>query len=262
MTAPEWRPAPVRGGVDAIPLLTKGRAEGEASNVDMNYFLGIRATDGVLVADFEEGATGASPGLNHPIAGVTPIAIAPANPTAADWHHAAVTYDGTTCRLYLDGVQTASLVVGVPPRADSIQHAGAGHGLQLDRRRRRVLRRRARRGAYLELRPQRRADCSPARRGEIPTATGLLGRWGFNDSCGPARFVGQHERNDLRTNWTWVAGAPFTDVPNAAPIVNGGPGPDDRAARARRRLTGSITDDGVSGTPLVSRGSRPADPVR
>src|SRR2546428_2356758 len=31
------------GGIaDAIPLLTKGRAESEGSNVDMNYFLGIQ----------------------------------------------------------------------------------------------------------------------------------------------------------------------------------------------------------------------------
>ena len=42
------------GGVtSAIPLLTKGRGEAEGSNVDMNYFLGIRSTDNVLVADYE-----------------------------------------------------------------------------------------------------------------------------------------------------------------------------------------------------------------
>ena len=39
------------GGIPAaIPLLTKGRAESEGSNVDMNYFLGIRQSDSVLVA--------------------------------------------------------------------------------------------------------------------------------------------------------------------------------------------------------------------
>lgn len=80
------------GGVSAIPLVTKGRGEAEASNVDMNYFLGIRASDNVLCADFEEGAGGASPGLNHPVAGVTPIAN-------GVWYHAAATYDGTTWRL-------------------------------------------------------------------------------------------------------------------------------------------------------------------
>ena len=85
------------GGVTAIPLVTKGMAEVEGTNQDMNYFLGIRQSDGVLAADFEDNATG----LNHPVAGVTAI---PANGT---WHHAAATYDGTTWRLYLDGVLDA-----------------------------------------------------------------------------------------------------------------------------------------------------------
>ncbi|MEO6741614.1 MAG: hypothetical protein ABIP20_15325, partial [Chthoniobacteraceae bacterium] len=54
------------GGVTAVPLVTKGRAEVDDTNQDMNYFLGIRPTDNVLVADFEEGAGAALPGLNHP----------------------------------------------------------------------------------------------------------------------------------------------------------------------------------------------------
>ena len=55
------------GGVVAVPLVTKGMAEVEGSNRDMNYFLGIRQSDGVLAADFEDTATG----LNHPVVGVT-----------------------------------------------------------------------------------------------------------------------------------------------------------------------------------------------
>ena len=55
------------GGVtNANPLLTKGRGEAENSNVDMNYFMGICATHNVLVADFEEGASGSAPGLELP----------------------------------------------------------------------------------------------------------------------------------------------------------------------------------------------------
>ena len=50
----------------AIPLVTKGMAETEGGTVDMNYFLGIRSSDNVLVADFEDTATGAeSPGGRH-----------------------------------------------------------------------------------------------------------------------------------------------------------------------------------------------------
>src|SRR5512133_2975168 len=109
------------GGIaSAIPLITKGRAEAEGSNVDMNYFLGIDATSGKLVADFEEGPGGTGPlGLNHPISGGTVV-------TSNVWHHAAATYDGTTWRLYLDGVLDAKLAVGQPPRSDSIQHAALG----------------------------------------------------------------------------------------------------------------------------------------
>src|SRR5438477_13077883 len=36
------------GGVDAIPLVAKGRAEVDGTSQDMNYFLGLRSIDGVL----------------------------------------------------------------------------------------------------------------------------------------------------------------------------------------------------------------------
>ena len=77
----------------------------------------------MIAADFEEGATGASPGLNHPISGTTEILM-------NTWYHAAVTYDGTTLQLYVNGVPDgAPVVVGQPPRADSIQHAALGTAL-------------------------------------------------------------------------------------------------------------------------------------
>ena len=60
-------------GVIAIPLISKGRMEGEGSNLDMNYFLGIDYATNTLCADFEEGSGQANPGKNHPIKGVTPI---------------------------------------------------------------------------------------------------------------------------------------------------------------------------------------------
>ena len=109
------------GGVVAVPLLTKGRGEGDGSNIDMNYFLGIRASDNMLVADFEDMTSGG----NHPIAGVTAIPYA----TDAPWHHAAVTYDGTKWQLFLDGRLEAELTVGQTPRYDSIQYAALGAAL-------------------------------------------------------------------------------------------------------------------------------------
>src|SRR6267142_2808219 len=53
------------GGVTAVPLVTKGAAQADGSNVDMNYFLGIDAKTRVLTADFED----MNNGLNHPVYG-------------------------------------------------------------------------------------------------------------------------------------------------------------------------------------------------
>ncbi len=77
-------------------------AETESAATDMNYFLGIRSSDNVLVADFEDTATSG----NHPVAGTTVI------PADGVWRHVAATYDGTTWRIFLNGVLEAQLVVG------------------------------------------------------------------------------------------------------------------------------------------------------
>jgi hypothetical protein len=111
------------GGVTAAPLIAKGRSQADGSNVDLNYFLGIDSS-GRLVADFEEGAGQPSPGLNHPVTGVTSV-------TNNVWHHAAVTYDGQTWALYLDGQLNRSLTLpsALLPRSDSIQRTSLGSAL-------------------------------------------------------------------------------------------------------------------------------------
>src|SRR5438045_5518522 len=43
------------GGLFAIPLVAKGRAESDGNNKDFNYFLGIDAATNVIAEDFEEG---------------------------------------------------------------------------------------------------------------------------------------------------------------------------------------------------------------
>jgi len=106
------------GGVRAIPLIAKGRGETDGDTRDCNYFFGIRSTDGVLAADFEDSATGG----NHPIVGTTPV-------SSNVWHHVAATYDGTTWRLYLDARLDATLTANATPRFDSIQHFGLGTAL-------------------------------------------------------------------------------------------------------------------------------------
>lgn len=109
------------GGVTAVPLITKGRSEADDSNLDCNYFLGIDA-DGRLVADFESApAAGLPSGQNYPVTGSRTA-------LSSTWNHAAVSYDGSTWRLYLNGELDAELRLpaGVSPRTDSIQHFGLG----------------------------------------------------------------------------------------------------------------------------------------
>jgi hypothetical protein len=194
------------GGVIAVPLVTKGMAETEGGVVDMNYFLGIRQSDGVLVADFEDTATG----LNHPVAGTTPV------PADGTWRHAAATYDGTTWRLYLDGALQTTLVVGAfTPRANSIQHAALGTALNstggvgsqtqgffggvLDE-------------ARIWNHARSAAQILAGRNQEITSAAGLLGRWGLNETAGTAAAdsagAGIHGVI-VGSDWTRVTGAPF-----------------------------------------------------
>jgi hypothetical protein len=200
------------GGITAIPLVTKGRAEAEGSNVDMNYFLGING--GKLAADFEEGATGASPGLNHPITGATTI-------TTGSWHHAAATYDGTTWRLYLDGVLDAKLAVGQPPRSDSIQHAALGTAMtstgvaggffagDLDEAR---IWNSARTGAQIR----------GSRDSAVATATGLVGRFGMDEGFGTTVSNSAGAPNGTAVGGpTWIAGYGFPQD-TAAPAAPAG----------------------------------------
>jgi hypothetical protein len=195
------------GGVNAIPLIAKCAAEVDNSNnQDGNYFLGIES--GMLAADFEEGATGASPGLNHPIRGMTQI-------TTGVWHHAAVTYDGASWALYLDGNLERAGYVGQPPRWDSIQHAALGSALNsagtpsgyfsgvLDEARIWNYARSA--GQIMGL-----------KNSQISSADGLIGRWGLDESVGAlAHDSSGHGINGTLTNGpVWTYGYPFTTGPS------------------------------------------------
>ncbi|MEK7953470.1 Ig-like domain-containing protein [Luteolibacter soli] len=106
------------GGVIAAPLISKGRDQADQSNLDMNYFLGIRE-DGVLVADFED----SNLGINVPVTGKTSVPL-------DQWHHVAATFDGTKWMLYLDGnLEATRDAGGLVPRVDSIQQAALASAL-------------------------------------------------------------------------------------------------------------------------------------
>lgn len=110
------------GGTSGVPLVTKGRGESDGNLRDMNFFLGIDTVLNVLTADFEEGTNQPIPGLNHPLNGITPIAL-------NAWHHAAFTYDGNTSALFLDGILESTSVIGVAPQSNSIQPFCIGSAL-------------------------------------------------------------------------------------------------------------------------------------
>ena len=214
------------GGIDAIPLLSKGRSESDGSNLDMNYFLGIRASDGVLAADFEEGAGQVWPGLNHPITGVTPIALGP-------WDHAAVTYDGLRWQLFLNGALEGQLFVGRLPRSDSIQHAALASALNstgapqgyfagtLDE---------ARVWNYARTQAQIQGGMDQ----QIASAPGLVGRWSLDEGSGTAVSDSSGSgANGVATNGaTWATAYPFGHGPAAPQLSAPANGANDLSASA------------------------------
>ena len=229
------------GGIVAIPLVTKGRGEAEGSNVDMNWFLGIRGTDNKLAADFEDMAGG----VNHPIIGTTTI-------LNNVWYHAAATYDGTTWRLYLNGVLDGELAVGATPRFDSIQHAGLATAMTstgatsgfFD-------------GIIDEVRvwnyARTEADLLANRYAELTSGAGLVGRWGLDENSGTiiGNSIGGGVNGTAVNAPAWVAGFPGAPVAPDAPdnltatavIHTGGPAHLARQLDQRSRLRDRPFDD-------------------
>jgi manganese-dependent ADP-ribose/CDP-alcohol diphosphatase len=105
-------------GVNAFPLVSKGIEE-DVNSAYMNYFLGIRKEDSVLVADFEESVINYHKGRNHPVTGFTSV-------RRNVWYHAAVTYDSKFLSLYLDGDLESAVEVSRLPMNQSTINAVVG----------------------------------------------------------------------------------------------------------------------------------------
>ncbi len=161
------------GGVSAIPLITKGRGENDSSGVNCNYFMGIEAATGKLAVDFEDLASG----LNHPAVGTSVIPV-------GVWQHAAVSFDGSSWRLYLNGALEAEVSTGGQvPENISIQHAGLGTAMNSTGVREGYFH-----GQMDEVRIWNTArsteQIQAAINSQIPSASGLVARYAMDEASG------------------------------------------------------------------------------
>jgi parallel beta-helix repeat protein len=233
-----------------VPLLTHGAPQAENSNVDANWILGISTsgtgTTNVLAADFEEGAGGSSPGLNHPVYGTTVI-------TDNVWHHAAATYDGTTWHLYLDGSLEATLAVGQPVRSDSIQRVALGAMITstdsavgrfdgvLDE---------ARVWDHARTGTEIGADMDS----ELTTGTGLVARWGLNEGSGATVADSLPTPADgtiMGAGYSWVSGFVPPTPPNNPPDAPTLNAPSDGATGVSTSPTLDVGVSDPDGDPLT-----------
>ena len=216
-------------GVTAIPLVTKGRDEGEGDATDCNYFLGIDASN-KLVADFEQlnatnNGTAYAAGQNFPVTGSTTL-------LDGVWYHVAATYDTTTATwsLYVNGVaETLSTPLatfaGVVPRSDSIQHFGIGTALDSSGAASGFFQ-----GAIDEVRVWNYARPAADILANIETkiftgVAGLLGSYGFDAGTGTTAAgiteTGAAPNGTLSgsTLPQWVNTKAFANSPNTPPTV-------------------------------------------
>ena len=195
------------GGLsNVVPIISKGRGEGDGSNIDMNYILGIDTVSNKLAVDFEEGVGGTGPlGQNHSLIGNTVV-------TSNVWHHVAATYNGTWT-IYLDGTPDGSLVVNQPARADSIQHAGIGTAMTSTGAAAGFFQ-----GVIDEVRiwsvARDATQIAGARDQELTAGTGLVARWGLNDGTGTnvSNSVGGGVVGTVNNGPVWTSGFKPTDT--------------------------------------------------
>jgi hypothetical protein len=177
------------GGVHVSPILAKGRGENDDTIYNCNYILGFQG--GVIAADFEDTVDGG----NHPVVGTIAIPW-------GEWHHVAVSYDGTTWRLYVDGVLDVQSEAGATPRADSIQHFALGTSMDsMGMPQGRFA------GALDEVRVWNRArtdaEIAESARKTLVAGDGLVARWALDEADGGVLdSVGQNPGTSAGTAFT------------------------------------------------------------
>lgn len=216
------------GGITAVPLVTKGRGENDNTITNCNYFLGIRGSDRVLAADFED----TTDGDNHPVAGTTPV-------QSNVWQHAAVTYDGIRWVIYFNGRSNGTATTGSTiPRFDSVQHAALGTALNSSGTPQGFFD-----GVLDEVRiwnvVRTPAQISNNFQLRITNAAGLIGRWSLDETGGTVvTNTGSSGVNGTRVNGpVSAAGYPFDNPPP----LNGPPATPTLTAPANNATNVALT---------------------
>ncbi|HEX2808675.1 MAG TPA: LamG-like jellyroll fold domain-containing protein, partial [Kineosporiaceae bacterium] len=201
------------GLVSVIPLVTKGRTGGTAQIV--NWFLGIDTATNRIAADFETAADD----VNHGLMGTTTL-------VTGTWYHAAATYDGTTFRVYLNGVQENSVAVANGPGTGSTHPAALGTALDTT----------GATGGFFdgvldEVRiwnvARSASQISTAMTQELTSGSGLTARYGMNEGIGTAvgNSIAGGPAGTAVGGPAWVPGAPFAlppvNDPPATPVLVG-----------------------------------------
>jgi hypothetical protein len=219
------------GGLSLVPIAGKGRGESDGTNVDCNYAFGFWGD--VLGADFEDMATGA----NHPVTGHTAV-------PRGEWHHVAATYDGTTWRLYLDGVLDGTARAAATPRADSIQHFALGTALNSTG----VAAGRLH-GALDEVRVWDRARTDAqileTMFERVATGDGLIARWGLDEEDGGAPDTAS-DLDGTITGATFVRPGVTLDLGRPPTVIVVAPREADVVSGTSTELRVAIEDEDAS----------------
>lgn len=249
------------GGVTkVVPIITKGRAEAENFDVDVNYFLGYESGTNKLMADFEDNSNSA----NHP---VTSNAKIPMN----TWTHVGASFDVATktWRLFIGATtETSVLAATYTPQSLSNRSVCIGSSLSTGTA--------AKPGFFNgridEVRIWNTALTS-LNNSEITSGTGLVGRWGFADGTGTivTNSISGGADGTIVNNYEWVTGFNETDpTTNAAVRFNGvhdyvtfGAAPTLNATtftleawiyREGAGVTTSTGTGAVVGVPIIAKG--------
>jgi predicted MPP superfamily phosphohydrolase len=112
---------PDTSGSEIIPLISKGFKENTHGG-GINYLLGIRASDRVLYAVFEENLAPGYPRRYKFLEGFTPL-------PEHQWFHAAMTFDGTSLVLCLNGNPESLVETACIPRTACLNDLAIGTSL-------------------------------------------------------------------------------------------------------------------------------------